>query len=182
MVEFECMSGKIEKVYDNVSRDGKPYKKIILDNGEKFSLWRKGDFDLVSKGAEIAFDYSTNGQFKNIERIYDDGEIEDSAGSPDNGATSNGVVDAQYKGAGLGNGGGSAHNNGNGYDAKKIEQMARMSGLKSAAQIAATCGAKISFEAKVDKTLEAARKFKGYICQGDELGLEEPPEPAEPAG
>jgi hypothetical protein len=54
----------------------------------------------------------------------------------------------------------------------KLEKMVRMSGLKSAAQIVAAWGTKMPFVTKVDKTLEAARKFKDYICQDDDFGME----------
>ena len=42
-----------------------------------------------------------------------------------------------------------------------------MSGIKSAAQIVAACGAKMPFETKIYKTLEAARVFGEYINDGE---------------
>jgi hypothetical protein len=171
--EFDRITGTIERVFDNATSEGKPYKVIVLDNGERYSLWRKGDFEKVFKGEEIDFDYSRSGRFKNIERIYT--EVEDLTGNPDNGPDSGSAVDAKYNEAVPDN------VNGNGYGADKLEKMVRMSGLKSAAQIVAACGTKMPFETKVDKTLEAARKFRDYILADEEFELE-PPEPPVPAG
>lgn len=171
MSEFEKVNGTIARVWDNATTNGRPYKVVELDNGERYSLWRKGDFEKVSKGNEIDFDFSTSGRFKNIERIYTDSEPGQE--TPGNGPDSSTAVNGKYNGTEPGNG--------NGYGADKLEKMVRMSGLKSAAQIVAASGTKMSFETKVDKTLEAARIFRDYILADDEFGLE-PPEPPEPAG
>jgi hypothetical protein len=173
MSEFNRITGTIERVFDNATKEGKPYKVVVLGNGERYSLWRKGDFEKVSKGGEIDFDFSRSGRFKNIERIYSGSEAVQE--TPGNGPDADNAVDAKYNGAVPDNG------NGNGYGADKLEKMVRMSGLKSAAQIVAACGAKMPFETKVDKTLEAAKKFRDYILADDEIDME-PAEPPESVG
>ena len=57
--------------------------------------------------------------------------------------------------------------------------MVKMSCLKSASNLFS--GSKIPFEQRADKVIEMAKKFKDYICQDDDFGLE-PPESADPAG
>jgi len=172
--EYKRVDGTIARVWDNATTQGRPYKVVELENGDRYSLWRKGDFEKVSKGDKINFDFSTTGKFKNIERIYDGSEALQE--TPGNGSGAKTTMNGKYNGAEMGNGNG----NGNGYGAEKLEKMVRMSGLKSAAQIVAACGTKMPFETKLDKTLEAARKFSDYILADDDFGLE-PPEPPEPA-
>ncbi|MGD2091522.1 MAG: hypothetical protein PVH61_35445 [Candidatus Aminicenantes bacterium] len=171
MSEFVKVSGKIERVWDNATTQGRPYKVVELENGERYSLWRKGDFEKVSKGDDINFDYSMSGRWKNIERIYDGSEAE--PGPPGKGQDFGSSVNGKYNGAEPGNG------NGNGYDGAKHERMVKMSCVKSASNL--FTGSKIPFEERADKVIEMARKFKDYICQEDEFDLE-PPEPPEPAG
>ena len=71
MSEYKRVDGTIARVWDNATTQGRPYKVVELENGDRYSLWRKGDFEKVSKGDKINFDFSTTGRFKNIERIYD---------------------------------------------------------------------------------------------------------------
>lgn len=171
MSEYKRVDGKIARVWDNATTQGRPYKVVELENGERYSLWRKGDFEKVSKGDEINFDYSTSGRFKNIERLYDGSEAVQEP--PGNGSGSGNATKGKYNGLGQGDG------NGNGSGMDKNEKMVKMSCVKSASNL--FTGSKIPFDERADKVIEMARKFKDYILGDDEFGLE-PPEPPEPAG
>ena len=170
MSEFVKVSGKISRVWDNATTQGRPYKVVEMENGERYSLWRKGDFEKVFKGDEINFDYSTSGRWKNIERIYDASEIEPEP--PGNGPDSGTAVNGKY------NGQLPENSNGNGYDGAKLERMVKMSCVKSASNL--FTGSKIPFDERADKVIEMARKFKDYICQEDEFDLEPPGVPDSP--
>jgi hypothetical protein len=154
MVNFPKVSGKIEKVWDNATSAGKPYKVVELENGDRYSLWRAGDFDKVYKGEMVEFDFSTSGRgFKNIERIYNGEEV--SEVSTGNGPDSDTAVNSKY------NGPGHVDGNGNGYGMDKHEKMVKMSCVKSASNL--FTGSKIPFDERADKVIEMARKFKDYI-------------------
>lgn len=171
MGSFPKVSGKIEKVWDNATSAGKPYKVVELENGDRYSLWRAGDFDKVYKGEMIEFDFSTSGRgFKNIERIYNGSEVSEvkTGSGPDSETAVNG---GKYNGPGTGNG--------DGAGTDRLDKMVKMSCLKSASNLFS--GSKIPFEQRADKVIEMAKKFRDYICQDDDFGLE-PPEPADPAG
>ncbi len=177
MSNIERVSGKIERVWDNATQKGVPYKVVEMDNGERYSLWRKGDFENVFKGETIDFDFSRKGNYRNIERIYTEAEDLTGNSGNGNGTGSDSAMNGRYNGhmPGSGNGGG----NGNGYDSDKLDRMVRMSCVKSASNL--FTGSKIPFDERGDKVIEMARKFKDYICHDDDVGLE-PTEPLEPAG
>ncbi len=181
MSEFPRVSGKVEKVYINATREGKPYQVVVLDNGDRFSNWRKGDFNKVIEGTELFFDYSSKGKWNNIERIYTevDDLTENSGNGNGTGPDTGTVVDAKYNGHMPGNGNGGGNGNGNGYEAEKLDRMVRMSCVKSASNL--FTGSKIPFDERADKVIEMARKFKDYILADDDFGLE-PAEPLDPAG
>lgn len=159
MGSFPKVKGKIEKVWDNATSSGKPYKVVELENGDRYSLWRAGDFDKVYKGEMIEFDFSTSGKgFRNIERIYNGSEVpEGNTGKgPDPGAD----VKGKYSGPEPGNGDGPGPN-GNGYGGDRLDKMVKMSCIKSASNLFS--GAKIPLEQRADKVIDIARKFKDYI-------------------
>jgi hypothetical protein len=157
MVNFPKVSGKIEKVWDNATSAGKPYKVVELENGDRYSLWRAGDFDKVYKGEMIEFDFSTSGRgFKNIERIYNGSEV--SEGNTSSGPDPDTTVNSPYNGPGNGDGAGP---NGNGYSGDRLDKMVKMSCIKSASNLFSS--SKIPFEQRADKVIEMAKKFKDYI-------------------
>ncbi len=154
MSEFVKVSGKIARVWDNATTNGRPYKVVEFENGDRYSLWRKGDFEKVAKGDAISFDYSTTGKWKNIERIYSGSELLQEG--PGNGPESSPTMN-EYNGHGAGNG--------NGAGNERLDKMVKMSCLKSASNLFS--GSKIPFEQRADKVIDMAKKFEQYI--GDEL-------------
>ena len=159
MGNFPKVSGKIEKVWDNATSAGKPYKVVELENGDRYSLWRAGDFDKVYKGEMIEFDFSTSGKgYKNIERIYNGTEV--SEGNTGKGPDTGTDVKGKYNGPEPGNGDGTG-SNGNGYGGNRLDKMVKMSFIKSASNLFS--GSKIPFEQRADKVIEMAKRFKDYI-------------------
>jgi hypothetical protein len=155
MGNFPKISGKIEKVWDNATSSGKPYKVVELENGDRYSLWRAGDFEKVYKGEMIEFDFSTSGKgYRNIERIYNGSEAPEV--SPGEKPGTDNPVNGQYEGPGNGNGA-----NGNGYGGDRLGKMVKMSCLKSASNLFS--GTKIPFEQRADRVIEMAKKFEKYI-------------------
>jgi hypothetical protein len=149
---MEKAKGVIEKVWDN-AHGSTPYKVIVLEGGDRYACWDKGKFGSLVEGEEIAFDYKISGKgYKNIDTIYDGSEPEEATPGNGNGRE-----------AGSGGNGGGFEGDAQKFTGDRLDRMVRMSGLKSAAQIVAGCGTKMPFETKVDKTLEAARKFSNYI-------------------
>ena len=67
------MKGEVEKVWKNETSDGRRYE-VIQINGERYSLWDEEYFDRVQEGQVIEFDFRESGDFKNITRIYGQGE------------------------------------------------------------------------------------------------------------
>ena len=162
MGNFPKVTGKIEKVWDNATSSGKPYKVVELENGDRYSLWRAGDFEKVYKGEMIEFDFSTSGKgYKNIERIYNGSDVpqENTGKNPDSETAASG----KYNRPGNGDGNGL---NGNGYSGDRLEKMVKMSCLKSASNLFS--GSKIPFEDRADKVIEMAKKFEKYIDDGFE--------------
>ncbi len=150
MGNFPKVSGKIEKVWDNATTSGKPYKVVELENGDRYSLWRAGDFDKVYKGEMIEFDFSTSGKgYKNIERLYTGSEVPE--GNTGKGPDSETAVNGKYSGPG----------NGDGFRNDRLDKMVKMSCLKSASNLFS--GSKIPFEERANKVIEMARKFEMYI-------------------
>jgi hypothetical protein len=130
---------------------------VELENGDRYSLWRAGDFDKVYKGEMIEFDFSTSGKgFKNIERIYNGSEV--SEGNPGSEPDSDTTVNGKYNGPGNGDGTGP---NGNGFNGDRIDRMVKMSCIKSASNLFS--GSKIPFDERAEKTIELAQKFEKYI-------------------
>lgn len=170
MSEYERVNGTIARVWDNATTNGRPYKVVELENGDRYSLWRKGDFEKVSKGDEIDFDYNMSGKFKNIERIYEKPKVEQEP--PGNGP------DAVRQGSSYsdapGNNGGSS----NGYSDNRNEQLLDMSLFKSACELVK--GTKSTFEEKVDKAIYAVDQFKKYRTESVvNQELNDPLEPPE---
>jgi hypothetical protein len=168
MGNFNRVTGKIERVWDNATTGGVSYKVVELENGERYSLWRKGDFEKVSKGDEIDFDYSRSGKFKNIERIYNGSEVAQE--NPGSGQDAKDAVKDKYTGPGKVNGG----NGGSEYTGDRLDKMIKMSYLKSASSLMA--GSKVAYGDRAEKTIELAKQFERYI--NDELlegDSQEPP-------
>jgi len=67
------MKGEVEKVWKNETSDGRRYE-VIQINGERYSLWDEEYFGRVQEGQVIEFDFRESGDFKNITRIYGQGE------------------------------------------------------------------------------------------------------------
>jgi len=65
------MKGRIEKIWDNESRNGERYLGLTID-GQRYTLWEDKYFDQVQEGDVIDFEWKKSGRFKNIMKIkYD---------------------------------------------------------------------------------------------------------------
>lgn len=62
------MRGTIEKVWENESRQGKPYRTLVID-GERYSLWDQRSFDQVREGGRVEYQWRRSGDFRTITEI-----------------------------------------------------------------------------------------------------------------
>ena len=62
------MKGRIEKIWDNESRNGQRYLGISID-GKRYTLWEEQYFDQLQEGDVIDFEWKKSGRFKNITEI-----------------------------------------------------------------------------------------------------------------
>jgi len=62
------MKGRIEKIWDNESRNGQRYLGISID-GQRYTLWEEQYFDQLQEGDVIDFEWKKSGRFKNITEI-----------------------------------------------------------------------------------------------------------------
>jgi len=62
------MKGRIEKIWDNESRNGQRYLGLTID-GQRYTLWEDQYFDQLQEGDVIDFEWKKSGRFKNITEI-----------------------------------------------------------------------------------------------------------------
>ena len=62
------MKGRIEKIWDNESRNGQRYLGLSID-GQRYTLWEDQYFDQLQEGDVINFEWKKSGRFKNITEI-----------------------------------------------------------------------------------------------------------------
>ncbi len=67
------MKGKIEKIWDNESRNGQRYLGLSVD-GERYTLWEEKYFDKLQEGDIIDFEWKKSGKYRNITKINMDDE------------------------------------------------------------------------------------------------------------
>ena len=139
-METELIKGEVEKVWHNKTSAGKRYDVIEVSGG-RYSVWDGEYLGKIEKGEMVEFEYKQTGNFNNVLKFNNGSQPE-----PDNGK--------DYKGE-------PATNTGNGYNGDRTQQMARMSGLKTAGALIA--GSKVPYGERADKTIEMAMKFEKYI-------------------
>lgn len=156
-METELIKGEVEKVWHNKTSAGKRYDVIEVAGG-RYSVWDGEYLGKIEKGEMVEFEYKQSGNFNNVLKFNDGSQpeqdnVKDYTGEP-------------------------ATTTGNGYNGDRVQQMARMSGLKTAGALIA--GSKVPYGERADKTIEMAMKFEKYILNGD--GFDEMPlDPVEPA-
>ena len=155
-METELIKGEVEKVWHNKTSAGKRYDVIEVAGG-RYSVWDGEYLGKIEKGEMVEFEYKQSGNFNNVLK-FNDGSQPEQDNAKD------------YKRE-------PATSTGNGYNGDKLQQMARMSGLKSASALLS--GTKVPYGERADKTIEMAMKFEKYIL-GNDLDIE-PFDPAEPA-
>jgi hypothetical protein len=155
-METETVKGEVEKVWHNKTSAGKRYDVIEVAGG-RYSVWDGEYLGKIEKGEMVEFEYKQSGNFNNVLK-FNDGSQPEQDNAKD------------YKRE-------PATSTGNGYNGDKLQQMARMSGLKSASALLS--GTKVPYGERADKTIEMAMKFEKYIL-GNDLDIE-PFDPAEPA-
>ena len=155
-METETVKGEVEKVWHNKTSAGKRYDVIEVAGG-RYSVWDGEYLGKIEKGEMVEFEYKQSGNFNNVLK-FNDGSQPEQDNAKD------------YKRE-------PATSTGNGYNGDKLQQMARMSGLKSASALLS--GTKVPYGERADKTIEMAMKFEKYIL-GNDLEIE-PLDPAEPA-
>ncbi|MFX0205007.1 MAG: hypothetical protein ACFFDT_03410 [Candidatus Hodarchaeota archaeon] len=62
------MKGRIEKIWDNESRNGQRYLGVSID-GQRYTLWEEKYFDQLQEGDVIDFEWKKSGRFRNITKI-----------------------------------------------------------------------------------------------------------------
>jgi hypothetical protein len=139
-METELIKGEVEKVWHNKTSAGKRYDVIEVAGG-RYSVWDGEYLGKIEKGEMVEFEYKQTGNFNNVLKFNNGSQPE-----PDNGK--------DYKAE-------PATNTGNGYSGDRTQQMARMSGLKTAGALIA--GSKVPYGERADKTIEMAMKFEKYI-------------------
>lgn len=68
------MRGVIEQIYDNTSKDGKPYKVIVI-NGERYGVWDTKLFPVCIIGSVVEFQITQKGEYKNITEMQIAGDM-----------------------------------------------------------------------------------------------------------
>jgi hypothetical protein len=141
-METELIKGEVEKVWHNKTSAGKRYDVIEVAGG-RYSVWDGEYLGKIEKGEMVEFEYKQSGNFNNVLKFNDGSQPE-----PDTGKD---YIKEPDTTAG----------NGNGYNGDRMQQMARMSGLKTAGALIA--GTKVPYAERADKTIEMAMKFEKYI-------------------
>jgi hypothetical protein len=141
---MEVIRGEVEKVCHNKTTAGKRYDVIEVAGG-RYSVWDGEYLGKVEKGEMVEFEYKQSGNFNNVLKFIDGFQPE-----PGNGQDNNNEPNTAA---------------GNGYSGDRMQQMARMSGLKSASALIA--GSKVPYGERTDKKIEMAMKFEKYILNGD---------------
>ena len=62
------MKGKIEKIWENQTKDKKTYHVVDI-GGERYSVWDPKLLEGVSEGSAVEYDWSKSGEFKKITSI-----------------------------------------------------------------------------------------------------------------
>lgn len=63
------MEGRIEKIWDNESKNGRRYLGISID-GQRYTLWEEKYFGRFNEGDLVEFEWKKSGKFRNITEIY----------------------------------------------------------------------------------------------------------------
>jgi hypothetical protein len=150
-METELIKGEVEKVWHNKTSAGKRYDVIEVAGG-RYSVWDGEYLGKIEKGEMVEFEYKQSGNFNNVLKFNNGSQPE-----PDNGKD---YIKEPNTTAG----------NGNGYSGDRMQQMARMSGLKTAGALIA--GSKVPYVERADKTIEMAMKFEKYINGDLDLNLD----------
>lgn len=146
-METEMIKGEVEKVWHNKTSAGKRYDVIEVGGG-RYSVWDGDYLGKIEKGENVEFEYKQSRNFNNVLKFNDGSQPESDTGTNYNNEPNSTA----------GNG------NGNGYNGDRMQQMARMSGLKTAGALIS--GTKVPYAERADKTIEMAMKFEKYI-KGD---------------
>jgi hypothetical protein len=150
-METEMIKGEVEKVWHNKTSAGKRYDVIEVAGG-RYSVWDGEYLGKIEKGEMVEFEYKQSGNFNNVLKFNDGSQPEQ-----DNVKDYNNEPNT-------------TDGNGNGYSGDRMQQMARMSGLKSASALLS--GTKVPYGERADKTIEMAVKFEKYILNGGDLDLD----------
>jgi len=161
-METEMIKGEVEKVWHNKTSAGKRYDVIEVAGG-RYSVWDGEYLGKIEKGEMVEFEYKQSGNFNNVLKFNDGSQPEPGTGKdyinePNTTTTTTG--------------------NGNGYNGDRMQQMARMSGLKTAGALIA--GTKVPYAERADKTIEMAMKFEKYISGDIDLDGDLPDVPDTP--
>lgn len=62
------MRGTIDKVWENETKEGKPWRRLQIDD-ESYSLWEKKLFGVAQEGARVEFAFREKGDFKTITEL-----------------------------------------------------------------------------------------------------------------
>jgi hypothetical protein len=152
-METEMIKGEVEKVWHNKTSAGKRYDVIEVGGG-RYSVWDGDYLGKIEKGEMVDFEYKQSGNFNNVLKFNDGSQPE-----PDKAKDYNNEPNTTA-------------GNGNGYSGDRIQQMARMSGLKTAGALIS--GTKVPYGERADKTIEMAMKFEKYINGDLELDADVP--------
>ena len=152
------MRGKIEKVWENKSRQGQKYLTAVI-GGERYNVWDEKLFDGVKEGALVDYDTRKAGKYLNITAMQS-ASVNGSA--PNVGNAGAGTV--PYAGE-------SRNRNGEEGLAEpefRSKAIRRMSCLKSATALVASLELGPDLE-PAEYTLEVARRFERYVAEGEQV-------------
>jgi hypothetical protein len=137
------MKGQVSRIWQNETQKGKAYWVVSIrsDNGEfvRYSVWDWKMLEGVREGDVITYKFSRSGKYSNISEI---------SKTERPGAPSDDLLEYQIGG--------------------RVEQIARMSAIKSATQLLSNYVG--DPQEKITKTLETAKEFEKYIFGTIEAG------------
>jgi len=140
--------GKISRIFQNETKGGKPYWVVAVqtdvDKYERFSCWTYKLLEGISEKDTITFKYEQKGKYNNITEISKAERSSSGLGEM-----------LEY------------------HSGSSIEQIGRMSALKSATQLMVDY--KGEPDEKIRKTLDAARELEKYIFYGSGTSEEQSP-------
>ena len=62
------MKGKIDKIWENESKDGKKYWVLSI-NGKRYSVWDEDYLNGVDEGAMVEYNWKKSGKYQNITEL-----------------------------------------------------------------------------------------------------------------